>query len=584
MNTVVGFSFQPIVGLGVLLSGLIAASSAVAALSNCTASAVAALGVPDMSIATVSDVPAAGANPEYCDVKGSVATRGHGVPAGSANFEVQLPANWNGKFLFWGVGGLAGSTYADFAANPVDLQLSLVKGYATTITDTGHQAGGTDGAWALVSPGVPDEAKLTDYYFRATHEVTVAAKNLVKNFFGATKIQRSYFDGCSNGGRQAMVEATRFPDDYDGIIAGAPFMDIRTIIAGAKIDKVQLRSPSSYIPASLLPMIDQAIYASCDAADGVQDGLIQNPAKCAFNPDSLICKNGSSANCLTPQQANTLKSYFSALRDQDGRLVYTGASVSDLHGAGMDLWTTGFVPPADFSANEPWGGTGFSPAPIAWQFVDHIMKFIVARDSTFDLRDFPVSQAGVVSNAALAFFDRRTEAGDGDEPGKLRHFIAKDKKLLVFHGFSDPALTALRTIKWYEDLVAITEGRYHELQENVRLFLVPGMQHCIGGPGPNFFDTLSALENWVEHGVAPNGILATHLRSDPIAQCPCASSLSRRSTRVRAISTVRRTGVAHTIAGCWRLGRTDAKPVSASARMTEIARTSKENSIGKEPC
>jgi feruloyl esterase len=496
MDTVVrqqsrGFAVQLIASLGVLLGGLMALVPAVAAFPNCSASTVAALGVPDVTIASVTDVAAAGANPEYCDVKGSVATSGHGAPAGSANFEVQLPTNWNGKFLFWGVGGLAGSTYADFAANPVDLQLSLVKGYATAITDTGHQAGGTDAAWALDSPGVPDEAKLTDYYFRATHEVTMAAKDLVKNFFGATKIERSYFDGCSNGGRQAMVEATRFPDDYDGIIAGAPFMDIRTIIAGAKFDKVQLSSPRAYIPASLLPMIDQAIYASCDAVDGVQDGLIQNPAKCSFNPDTLICKNGSSANCLTPQQADTLKSYFSALRDQDGSLVYTGASVSDLHGAGMDLWTTGFVPPTDFSANEPWGGTGFSPAPISWQFVDHIMKFIVARDSTFNLRDFPVSQSGVVSNAALAFFDRRTEAGDGDKPGKLRHFIAKDKKLLVFHGFSDPALTALRTIKWYEDLAAITEGRYHELQQNVRLFLVPGMQHCVGGPGPNFFDTLT---------------------------------------------------------------------------------------------
>lgn len=493
-------------GVGALLCGVLGAAPAQAALPNCTLAAVSAAAAPGMTITTATDTPAGTTpfpHPEFCDVQGSLATTGFGAPNGSANFEVQLPGNWNGKFLFWGVGGLAGSTFADFSANPVDLFQSLVKGYATAITDTGHQAGGTDASWALTAPGVPDQAKLTDYYFRATHEVTAAAKQLVSSYYGGS-IDHAYFDGCSNGGRQAFVEATKFPDDFDGVIAGAPFLDIRTIIAGVKIQKVQLSSPSAYIPATLLPAIDQAIYASCDAADGVQDGLIQNPANCHFNPHSLV------PSLLNNDQANTLESYFSALRDDDGRLIYTGAAVSDLHGGGMDAWTTGFTPPTSFTANEPWGGTGFAPAPIAWQFVDHIMKFIVERDPTFDIRTFSVSKSGVVGDAALDLFDDRTEAGDGDSPRKLEDFIRKDHKLLWYHGFSDPALPPFRSIVLYEKLADRTEGGFRELQDNVRMFMVPGMQHCGGGPGPNTFDTLTALENWVEHGSAPDGIVATH--------------------------------------------------------------------------
>ncbi|SPE19955.1 Feruloyl esterase [Burkholderiales bacterium] len=485
-----------------------------AAIANCSASALAAYGVPGVTILLAVDVPASASNPEFCDVRGSLVTTGDEAPDGLAGFELQLPAAWNQKFLFWGVGGTGGSTYADFAANPVDYSLSLFKGYATAITDTGHQAGNTDAAWALISPGVPNSATLTDYYFRATHQVTAAAKNLVRAFYGAQDIKHSYFDGCSNGGRQAMVEATRFPEDFDGIIAGAPFMDIRSIIAGDKIQQVQLSSPRAYIPASMLPTIDQAVYASCDAADGVQDGLIQNPARCSFDPASLVCRNGATTNCLTWAQANTLKSYISALRDEQGDLIYPGASISDLTG-GMDVWTIGLVPPTDFSANEPWGGTGFSPAPVAWQFVDHIMKFIVARDPTYNLRDFPISPRGVVDDRALAFFDLRTEAGDGDDPGKLQHFIHRGGKLIMFHGFSDPALPPFRTVKYYEQL-ADRHGGYRELQENVRLFMVPGMQHCVGGPGPNFFDTLSALESWNEAGTPPDAIVAAHyLDNDP---------------------------------------------------------------------
>jgi len=490
---------------GLLLAGFLT-GAAPANATSCSAAALAGLGVANVIIVSATDVPASGANPEFCDVRGTVKTTGFGAPDGSAQFELRLPSPWNGKFLFFGVGGLAGSLGP--AANPIDFLESLPKGYATIVTDTGHQAGATDGRWALIAPGVPDEAKLIDYFFRAAHQVTQAGKLLVQSFYQAP-IARAYFEGCSNGGRMAYMEATRFPEDYDGIVAGAPFMDIRAVLAGRLFQTTQLASPNAYIPAGKLPMIDAAIRASCDAADGVTDGLIQNPAKCAFDPKTLVksaCTAGD-LTCLTPEQGHTLATYFTALRDEDGGFVYTGQSVSDLGGGdGMDLWSTGFVPPTDFTANEPWGNLGFSPSPISWQFVDHIIKYIVTRDPNFDIRTFDEGMR--IDDRALDLFDDRTEAGDADIPRKLERFLAQNRKLLVYHGFSDPALPAFRTIRHYEALAQLTG--LDKLRKNMRLFMVPAMHHCGGGPGPNLFDTISALEKWVENGQAPDAIPATH--------------------------------------------------------------------------
>src|SRR5262249_30154253 len=470
--------------------------------------ALTALAVANVTIVSAVDVPASGANPETCQVLGTLRTTGFGAPDGSAGFELVLPSPWNGKFLFFGVGGFAGSLSP--AVSPIDFLQALPKGYATIVTDTGHQAGATDARWALTAPGVPDEAKITDYYFRATHQVTQAGKRLVQSYYQAP-IGRAYFDGCSNGGRMGYMEATRFPEDFDGIVAGAPFMDIRVLLAALRFQKTQLASPNANIPFTKLPMVDAAIRASCDAADGVTDGLIQNPGKCAFDPKTLVTATCTAADptCLTPEQGHTLATYFTALHSEDGKLVYTGAAVSDLDsGDGMDLWGTGFVPPTSFTDPEPWGNQGFSPAPISWQFMDHGIKFIVKRDPNFDVRTFDKGGPGF-DEAALNLFDRRTEAGDADIPARLGPFPAQTRKLLVSHGFSDPALPAFRTIRHYEALAQHNSG-FDELRKNMRLFLVPGMHHCGGGPGPNLFDTLTALEKWVEGGLAPDAIPATH--------------------------------------------------------------------------
>ena len=319
--------------------------------ATCSVEAIAALAIPKMTVETATVVPAAAPNPEYCRVAGAVTTTGEGAPDGSARFDLRLPASWNGKFLFYGVGGLAGSIPAQY-----DSEGALPQGYAIAVTDTGHQAGGTDARWAITASGEPDQAKIIDYYHRGAHSVTVAAKALVLKYYAADSIKRAYFGGCSNGGRMALQEAERYPDDFDGIISGAPFMSVRAIMTPLKVLK-DMKS-DGYIPPALLSKIDEAVYASCDAADGVKDGLIQNPGKCAFDPSSLICKAGSTADCLTPGQADTLKRYLEPVRSRGGRLATPGLAVTDLGGrGGMAAWTTGAAAP-DYSDPELWSGAG----------------------------------------------------------------------------------------------------------------------------------------------------------------------------------------------------------------------------------
>lgn len=519
-----------LIGLAALAGGMLAGTPALA--TDCSVLGLTNLGIANVTIATAVDTPAANGVPEFCDIKGTVTTTGHGAPDGSALFEMRLPANWNHKLLGLGNGGFAGSVSLGGTNS------ALIKGYALVDGDTGHEAGGTDASWALKPDGTPDQAKLADYYFRAVHEVTQAAKELTEAFFDQGEIKHAYFTSCSNGGRQALMEASRFPDDYDGIIAGDPFMSIRSIAAGTIFSKQQL-TPSTFLPFTLLPLIDQATLAACDAADGVTDGLIQNPSACNFKPQSLLCKSGQTVGCLTQGQVDTLTKYFSAARDDDGNIVYPGFAISDLGGGdGAALWTMGFFLPSqslpqpntqatfDLGAKEPWGNLGFSPAPLGWQFVDHAIQFMVERDPNFNLRTFDGTLPTPLSDTALDLFDDRTEAGDADNPAKLDKFIDKNHKLLIYHGLSDPALTAMRTIMYYKDLEKMTEGGYPEVQENVRLFLAPGMHHCAGGPGPNVFDTLTPLEGWVEQGIGPDAIIATKfvgttpVRTMPLCKFP----------------------------------------------------------------
>ena len=496
--------------LAVLFCSAIPAAPASA--TDCTVAALSALSVANMTIASATDVPAAAPNPHYCDVKGSVVTSGDGAGPNSAGFEAMLPANWNGKFLFNGVGGLAGNLNS--SANPVDRALFLAKGYATAITDTGHVS--TEATWEFTTPGEPNTPKIIDYFYRAVHEVTLAAKQLVKDYYHSDRISHSYFDGCSNGGKMGLLEATRFPDDYDGIISGAPWLDpVGTSLWSLKNAKALL---DAYIPPPVFAAVGAAINKQCDAADGVADGLVQNPAKCAFNPDALVPET------LTQKQADALKLIMKPVSDQKGNLVYPGSSVSNLGQATIspfgplnELETS----PVDPRGAHPWGS---ATPPTNWNLATGVLLNLGYYNPAVDLNN-AIESNGVVKPAALSLLYDRLDADIPDNPSKFQAFFGKGGKLLIYHGYDDLIISPFSSIWFYEDL-AEQNGGYEKLQGHARLFMVPGMQHCTGGAGPNSFDTLSALEKWVEKGDAPDGILATHAtnnvvdRTMPLCQFP----------------------------------------------------------------
>ena len=485
-----------------LLATCAALASTIAAQAECSVGGLSGA-VKGATIASAKTVAANGPTPAYCAVVGKLATTGEGAGPGAAGFELRLPSNWNGKLLFWGVGGLAGATYADFSANPVDLQAALPKGYATVITDQGHQGEGTDARFALLAKGQPNWPARADYEFRATHQVTLAAKQLAKSYYGRP-VGRAYFDGCSNGGRQAMVEATRYPEDFDGVIAGAPFLDLQVITGAAAKYKALFAKPGSYLPASALPALDAKVLAACDAADGVSDGLIQNPAACNVKPSALG---------LPPAQTADLTTYLSALRDQQNRVIYPGFSITDFANGGMDRWSVGYVAPTAPGTAEPWGNDGFKPAPVGFQFTDHILKYYYALDPSYDYRSFPVTAAATATDAAIRAFDDKTSRADAARASLYDRFIAQGRKMIWYHGLSDPALPAFRSFVLYEQLAERHRG-YAALQANMRFFAVPDMQHCVGGPGPDLFDTLGPLEAWVEQGRAPDALVAAHYPND----------------------------------------------------------------------
>ncbi len=270
------------------------------AATACSADAVSALKIPNFSLASAAPNAGGGPFPAYCDVKGAVATDGDGAGPNSARLEIRLPEKWNGKLVFFGVGGLAGSLQP--SANLRDFATALGKGYATAITDTGHVGQNPfDASWILGADGKPNEAKIADYFYRAPHQAAIVAKQFAPAFYSGQKLSRAYFDGCSFGGHMGLMEAMRYPDDYDGVVAGAPYMDNHTQLWGYKNAKAFLHA---YVPASVVAKVSEAVLASCDRKDGAKDGLIQNPAACAFDPQSLV------PSLLTQAQADAFKTFL----------------------------------------------------------------------------------------------------------------------------------------------------------------------------------------------------------------------------------------------------------------------------------
>jgi feruloyl esterase len=378
--------------------------------------------------------------------------------------EVWLPAsNWNMKYQAVGNGGWAGVISYPAMAE------ALARGYATSSTDTGHVGG--SGSFAL-----GHQEKLIDFGYRSEHEMTVKSKAIIKALSGNAP-QFSYWNGCSTGGRQGLKEAQMFPDDFDGIIAGAPAN--RTALS-LWIAAAVLKDRESYIPASKYPMIHQAVLSACDGLDGVKDGLLEDPRACKFDPKVLQCKAGDEPSCLTAPQVKAAQQIYSPAKNPR---------------TGQELFPS-LVPGTELA----WGVQAAGPDPSANIF-DHF-KYVVYKDPNWDWRTFDFDK-GI----------ERSELPDNNvmnatDPN-LKRFFAHNGKLLIYHGWSDTNVSPLNTIKYY-DQVLHTMGGAAKTSNNIRLFLEPGMGHCNGGEGPNTFDKVGALEKWVEKGIAPDQFVASH--------------------------------------------------------------------------
>ncbi len=421
--------------------------------------------------------------PAFCRVQGVIES-----PSDShIEFEVWMPVSgWNGKYLGVGNGGFSGAISYGFGLAP-----ALLGSYATSSTDTGHEASvaagaaSFDGTWALGHP-----QKIIDNGYRAIHETAEKSKAIIHAFYRRSP-SYSYFDSCSNGGRQGLMEAQRFPADYAGVIAGAPHLSTTVFVNLEWIRRATESDPASYIPADKWPAIQTAVLAGCDALDGLKDGLIEDPRKCDFNASVLRCHGSQSPSCLTPPQITALEKVFAGPRDSQGRQIYPGmlpGSVSAgprgqagiISGAGrgrsaIDVFDQGFH---DLMQNAGWSLLGASPERDARRYDTALGRILTATDPD------------------------------------LTAFQARGGKLILYHGWSDPLLSPRATIEYYESV--LTRMGRADAQRFTRLYMVPGMQHCGGGPGPNTFGTemLTALDRWVENGVAPQAIVATKYRTD----------------------------------------------------------------------
>jgi hypothetical protein len=424
--------------------------------------------------------------PAFCRVTGVI------KPSSDSNilFEVWMPAtNWSGKFQGAGNGGFAGSISYEQLMNAV------AHNYAVAATDTGHHAGGTDASWALDHP-----EKIADFGYRAIHETTVKAKAILHAFYGEDA-QRSYFSSCSNGGRQALMEAQRYPEDYDGIIAGAPANYWTHLLANAAWDDVALLGDKeSYIPPKKLPAIQAAALAACDALDGVKDGVIEDPSRCHFDPSGLLCQGADADSCLTAPQLAALKKLYAGGHNAHGQIFPGYSPGGEAEMGGWNVWITGPVPERS----------------AMYAFSTQFFKNMVYDNAAWDYRTFDA--------------DRDTKAAEDKQTGNLNatdpdlsRFRARGGKLILYHGWSDAAIAPTNTIDYYDSVAAKMGSQTGTF---VRLFMVPGMQHCGGGSGPNTFgqypglsgdpdrDMQAALERWVDKGVAPERIVAAKHKSD----------------------------------------------------------------------
>lgn len=392
--------------------------------------------------------------------------------------EVWLPASaegsgaagsgWNTKYQAVGNGAWTGNIgYAAMAE-------ALRRGYATSSTDTGHVGGSA--SFAMKHP-----EKAIDFAYRSEHEMVVKSKAIINAFYSSAP-KYSYWQGCSAGGRQAMKEAEMFPADFDGIIAGSPGLDWSGRSAQAVRIAQLIVKASADLGKTQLQALHTAVVNACDANDGLKDGLISKPESCKFDPKVVQCKNGDGPDCLSAAQVDIVRAIYSPLKS-GGREI----------------------PGLAYGSESNWTDLGWSQSARATG-LDHY-RYLVYNDEEWPLSKFnaetdpPKLEQGV--------------SGDIDARNPdLKPFLARGGKLLMYHGWADPQISPLATVGYYESAKRMLGGT--DIRNGARLFVAPGMAHCGGGEGPNDFDKIGTLEQWVEKGRAPDMIVASHSKSGAV--------------------------------------------------------------------
>ena len=442
--------------------------------------ALKALQLPEVTITAAAPVAAGTAiKVGHCRVEGSVGKE--------IRFRLLLPDDWNGKFMMGGGGGFVGG---------IDNQAqgSINFGYATVGTDTGHQGAVTTAGWAL-----NDLERQLNFGHVAVHRVAEVSKAIIRGYYRAP-IARSYFNGCSNGGRQALMEAQRYPDDFDGIIAGAPAADFIGI--GAQFIKdiqAAYPNPSNLTPpftAEVLKGLEDQIVEKCDAIDGVKDGLMEDPRRCTVDVSTLARLSG-------PQQ-DALRKIYGETRNQDGVIFPAQPFGGEGDPAGWASWIIGPNPLVMTAQKVP---------SLRFAFGTEMFKNFVFGDPAWDYSKYDFKSFKKDSAQAASILNATNP--------NLDAFKASNGKLIIWHGWSDPALSALGTIKYYDQVAA----RDASAGDFVRMFMLPGVLHCAGGPGPDRVDWAAAIDHWVEKGTAPDRLVATKAGATPRTRPLCAYPL-----------------------------------------------------------
>jgi feruloyl esterase len=458
------------VAVGAAVSVLAGGASAQPAPSAPGAGACEGLGAAglfaDTKVASARSVAADPAKglPAFCEVQGTISP----VAGSTIGVVYRLPDNWNGKLLGLGGGGWAGNVRIESAVQ------GLQHGYATAQTDGGHA---TTGPWDTAWAANPESR--TDFAYRAIHLMTVVGKQVAAKYYGKPQ-SKAYYQGCSTGGRQGLMEVQRYPDDYDALITGAPVYNL-LVQTSSVLRNQALGAPTAGFTEDQLKLVNDTVLKACDAEDGLADGIVTDPRACRWDPAALQCKAGQSgASCLSPGQVAALRTVYAGERTRAGAVA-----AWPLSRGGEAGWSR-FVQTSATPDATNGGGLGGLRGPLLG-------------DPNFDMAKFDRdTDVAKVLNSPFG------KSYDADNPD-IAAFIKHGGKLLLWHGWYDPGPSPVGTIAYYDNVQKATPSAAGA----VRLFLLPGVYHCGGGPGPDQADWLDALDKWVQTGQAPPTILAT---------------------------------------------------------------------------